>query len=228
MNLYHDKNALPKFTLGRKEKENRVCELIKEGKTVREIAPIVHLNFSQIKKIREKYFSVDDEESRPPSKRSQALRLIREGKSDVDIAIELDLSAKETLEFRQEYLILNEDDDLLEFYRTVGTDKSSLLTLRKEMNIEGISAEEAVWSLSENRTYKNMTQEYEYLIKKLRPLREEVEYMEKKKLALTDQEQRLEEIRDVFRGAAENLMEETDTSMIDDDWAKRVHRRRRI
>ena len=82
--------------------------------------------------------------------------------------------------------------------------------------------------LSENRAYKNMTQEYEYLIKKLRPLREEVEYMEKKKLALTDQEQRLEELTDVFRGAAENLMEETDTSMIDDDWAKRVHRRRRI
>ena len=49
--------------------------------------------------------------------------------------------------------------------------------------------------------------------------------MEKKKLALTDQEQRLEELTDVFRGAVENLMEETDTSMIDDDWAKRVHRR---
>ena len=188
----------------------------------------MHLNFSQIKRIRDKYFNIDDEESGPPSKRSQALKLIRGGKSDLDIAIELDISAKEMLEFRQEYLILKDEDDLLGVYRTVGSDISSFLTLYREMKIEDLSAEESVWALSENRTYKSMTQEYEYLIKKLRPLREEVEYMEKKKLALTDQEQRLEELTDVFRGAAENLMEETDTSMIDDDWAKRVHRRRRI
>lgn len=164
---------MAKFTLGRKEKENRVCELLKEGKTVREIAAIEHLNFSEIKRIRDKYF--DDVDSGLPSKRSQALKLILEGKSNVDIAMELDLSAKETLEFRQEYLILKDDDDLLELYRTVGRDKSSFLTLYREMKIEDLSAEEAVWALTDNRTFKKMSLEYDSLIKKVRPLSDQVE-----------------------------------------------------
>jgi hypothetical protein len=216
---------MAKFTLGRKEKENRVCELLKEGKTVREIAAIEHLNFSEIKRIRDKYF--DDVDSGLPSKRSQALKLIDNGKSDLDIAIDLDLSAKEMLEFRQEYLTLKGEDDLLRVYRAIRGDMPAFLTLYREMKIEDLSAEEAVWALTDNRTFKTMTQEYESLLKKLHPLREEVERLEKEQLELTNQNQGWGEITDVFGEGTENLLEVTDAPLIDNNWTKKVHRRRR-
>ena len=68
----------------------------------------------------------------------------------------------------------------------------AFLTLYREMIIEDLSAEEAVWALTDNRTFKTMTQEYESLLKKLRPLREEVKLLEKEQLVLTNQNQRWE------------------------------------
>jgi DNA-binding CsgD family transcriptional regulator len=227
MNLYHDKNACQKFTLGRKEKENRVCELLKKGKTVREIAAIEHLNFSQIKRIRDKYFDDDDDSGRP-SKRSQALKLILEGKSNVDIAMELDLSAKETLEFRQEYLILKDDDDLLELYRTVGRDKSSFLTLYREMKIEDLSAEEAVWALTDNRTFKKMSLEYDSLIKKVRPLSDQVESLRKENLELEDKKLELTEAIEDLQYNKESLSEKNHPFLSTLASRRRVRKVRRI
>ena len=47
---------MEKFPSGREEKEKRVCEMIRQGKGVREIAAIEHLNFTRIKKNQTKIF----------------------------------------------------------------------------------------------------------------------------------------------------------------------------
>jgi len=117
---------------------------------VREIATIEHLSFSDIARIKRKNFDIGEQDSARPSKRSQALALIQEGKSDLDIAIRLDLSAKEMLGFRQEYLILKDDDDLLKLYREINGDIPAFLTLFREMKLEDLSADEAVWALNQN------------------------------------------------------------------------------
>ena len=218
---------MEKFPSGREEKEKRVCEIIRQGKGVREIASIERLNFTQIKKIRRKYFNVDDEDNGRPSKRSQALKLIREGKTDVDIAMELDLSAKEMLEYRKEYLILNDDDDLLRLYQTAGGDLPSLLTLYREMKIEDISAEEAIWALSQYRTFKHMNLEYESLLRKLLPLRK-LDMVEKENLELTRENRKLLEIFDAIREGFENSSEETSASSVEINSMRKPHRRRPI
>ena len=217
---------MEKLSLRRKEKEERVCNLLRQGKTVREIATVEHLSFSEIGRIKRKYFDIEEDSARQ-SKRSQALKLIDNGKSDLDIAIDLDLSAKEMLEFRQEYLTLKGEDDLLRVYRAIRGDMPAFLTLYREMKIEDLSAEEAVWALTDNRTFKTMTQQYESVLKKLHPLREEVERLEKVQLELTTQNQGWGEITDVFGDDTENLLEVTDDPLIDNNWTKKVHRRRR-
>ena len=105
------------------------------------------MTFTEIKRIREKYFDVDETDVVRPSKRSQALKLIQEGKSDVDIAMELDLSAKEILGFRKEYLILKDEDDLLRNISAVEVICAFFLTLYREMIIEEFRPEEAVIGL---------------------------------------------------------------------------------
>jgi hypothetical protein len=220
---------MEKFTLGRQEKENRVCELLREGKNNREIAKTAHVNFSEIKRIRDKYFNDEDEQSARPSKRSLALEMFQEGKSDLDIAMELDLSANEMLEYRQEYFILTGDDLMVRIYSTIGDDMSSLLTLYKEMQIEGISAEDAVWALSQNRTLKQMSQEYESLLRKLSPLWN-IERLQKENQELAQENRKLSQLIEIFRDGLKNMPEQTDTDtpLADNNWTRKIHRRRPI
>jgi hypothetical protein len=212
-----------KFPLRRKEKEDKVCELLRQGKTVREIAAAEHLSFSEIGRIKRKYFEMEDHDSAQKSKRSQALKLIDNGKMDLEIAIELDLSSKEMLEFRQEYLTLKNEDELLRLYPEIRHDIPAFLRLYKEMKLEDISAEEAAFALSDNRSFKQMTQEYESMLKKLRPLREEVEILEnKRRRLLVSEAQELPEetVEDWY--VSGDLFKETDDSSLDVDRVKQL------
>jgi len=78
---------LKKFSLPKKEKEERVCELIKQGKGVREIAAAEHVSFTEIKKIRNKHFETDEDETGQNRKRSEALKLMEEGKLNIEDSI---------------------------------------------------------------------------------------------------------------------------------------------
>lgn len=173
--------------------------------------------------------SIFGKETARPSKRSLALEMFQEGKSDVDIAKELDLSAKETLEYRQEYFILNHDDVIVRIYRTIGDDMSSFVTSYKEMKIEDIPAEDAVWAFSQNRTFKQMSLAYETLLRKLSPLRD-IERLQKENLELAAENGKLSEQAEEFRDALKNMPKETDTDtpLTDNNWTRKVHRRRPI
>ena len=214
-----------KFALGGQEKEKRVCELLKQAKTIREIAKIEPLSFTEIGRIKRKYFSLEDEDPKP-SKRSQALKLIRQGKSDIDIAIELDLSAQEMLEYRQEYLTLNQQDDILRIYRAVGGDIWSFVTLYKEMKMEDILPDEAVLALSQNRSFKHMSEEYELLAKKLSPLRD-ADNLEKENVELVKENRKLSEIVGVFQEGLQSPFGQSKAPLTDDSWTRHVRRRRR-
>jgi len=177
---------MKKLRLPKNEKEQRICELIKQRKQVREIAKEVRVSFSEIKRIREKYFEKDDGDVPQNSKRSQALTLIDEGKSDLEIAIELDLSSEEMLGYRQEYLTLKADDDLLLIYRRIGPGgMEPYVKIYESMRQEHKSPEEALWALEEYGLFENIEKEFTRRTKMLRVLREDVKQAENQKQALT-------------------------------------------
>jgi transposase len=90
--------------LSRVEKEQRVIELYKQGRSIREIAHEVHMSFAGIGSIIRKFTGLqgDDGKSKEQqdkapttlSKGSQALALFSEGKKPIEVAIKLDLKAE--------------------------------------------------------------------------------------------------------------------------------------
>lgn len=179
-----------KFSLPKKEKDERICEKLKQGIGWRKIATEDHVSFAEISRIRKEYFKTDDDEPQN-SKRSQALKLMEEGKSSLDIAIELNLSSDEVQGFRQEYLTLKDEDELRGVYRRIGGKIDSFLILYEMMNKEGLLPEEAVWALEEYGSFKNINIEYTHLTRDLRPLREETNQLEQKREMLVSENERL-------------------------------------
>jgi hypothetical protein len=214
-----------KLPVSNQEKEKKVCELIRQRKNVRDIAALVHLSFSDIARIREKYFDIDETDVVTPSKRSQELKLIQEGKLNVDIAMELDLSAEEMLGFRKEYLTLKDDDDLLEIYRSV--DVRVLLEIYKEMKIEELSPEEAIIALNENKTFEQMSLKYDSMLKKFCPLSREVEQLTEQRNALLWEIQELTwNLEDLEE--KNYLMSESRPLSENKSWVRNVRRRPRV
>ena len=89
--------------LNKTEKEQRVIELYKQGRSIREIAHEVHMSFAGIGSIKRKFTGLqgDDGKSKEQqdkapttlSKDSQAFALFSEGKKPIEVAIKLDLKA---------------------------------------------------------------------------------------------------------------------------------------
>jgi hypothetical protein len=86
--------------MSREEKEQYVIRLYKEGKTIREIAKIMHMSFGRIGAITrkakletdgEKRTLQDDEDIKSKSKTTQAIKLFSELNLPVEVAIALDL-----------------------------------------------------------------------------------------------------------------------------------------
>jgi hypothetical protein len=93
-------------TLNKFEKEKRVIQLHLEDKTIRAIAPLVHMAFRDIskiiktydKKVRLQQSNKEENNSasqiKKPSISSRIFTLIREGKKLTDVVIELEIPAK--------------------------------------------------------------------------------------------------------------------------------------
>ncbi len=125
--------------MSRAEKEQFVIQLYKEGKTVRQIAALIHMSFGNIGTITRKvklqadrergYVTVDTE---PKSKESQAFKLFSEGKSPVEVAIALDLDAGRVRAIYCDYWELKGMHELAEIYIELGRDDLfSLIRLQK-------------------------------------------------------------------------------------------------
>ncbi|MGB8934556.1 MAG: hypothetical protein WCC17_05565 [Candidatus Nitrosopolaris sp.] len=127
------------WLLNRQEKEDYVIRLYKEGKSIREIAELVHMSFRDIGTITNKvklqadrergYITVDTE---PKSKESQAFKLFSEGKSPVEVAIALDLDAGRVRAIYYDYWELKGMFKLAQIYMELGReDLLTLVTLHK-------------------------------------------------------------------------------------------------
>jgi hypothetical protein len=102
----------------KQEKEKLVIRLHKEGKTIREIAHIVHLSFTDIGKIIRWINVLKDEtvDLKNKSKDTQALYLFSIGKLPLGETLDLDLSAYQLHDLQEEFWTLNQLHELVFAY----------------------------------------------------------------------------------------------------------------
>jgi transposase len=108
--------------LTRKEKEVLVIKHAKEGKTYRDIAKIVHISPSEIKKILDK---ATGDENIPQSNRdkekqkslyAQSFQMFQDNKSLPEVVVELDINAPTVTGYYEHYLSLKRMNILVEIY----------------------------------------------------------------------------------------------------------------
>ena len=112
------------------EKEKKVIELHKQGKTIRQIAPEIHKNFTDISKIIKAYErkkelqakrTVRNQSSQPkkPSLSTQSFILYKEGKQIDDVKILLDIPFNLASRYWRQYLKSERMEECYDFFRTV-------------------------------------------------------------------------------------------------------------
>lgn len=119
---------MSEIKLNKFEKEKRVIELYKEGKTIREIAQEVHMAFRDISQIIKKYIEDTDKNIKLQKKISvQALSLFNQGKKPIEVAISLELGCEETEKIYQQFWRLNNIHILDSIYQEIKEDISRLM-----------------------------------------------------------------------------------------------------
>ena len=114
--------------LNRFEKEKKVIELYKEGRTIREISQVVHMAFRDIGKLIKKYEEDTDENKKLQKKIAiEALTLFNEGKKPIEVAISLELDCEQTEKIYQEYWRLNNLHILYSIYQELKEKISDLI-----------------------------------------------------------------------------------------------------
>jgi hypothetical protein len=126
--------------MNRQEREEYVIQLYKEGKSIRQIAELVHMSFRDIgtvtKKVklqadRERAYINDDVDMEAKSKEAQAFKLFSSGKSPIEVAIALDLEAGRVRAIYRDYWELSGRYKLAQIYDEARYDLDRLLRLHK-------------------------------------------------------------------------------------------------
>ena len=131
--------------LNKFEKEERVIELHKEGKTIRAIAPIVHMSFGPISKIIKAYDKKIELETKKRennqesttkklSLNSKAFILYQEGKQIDEVKVLLDIPFKFAVRYWRQYLKSIRMFESFEFYQVCQHDLPTLLTINNFIN----------------------------------------------------------------------------------------------
>ena len=117
--------------LNRQDKQHLVIELYRQGKTIREIASVAHLSFSDIGSIIRKMDGRDDmtKDIKNKSRETKALWLFSNGKKPIEVAVELDLTASEVHEMQEEFWALNDLHELALVYGEIKSYLPSFLKL---------------------------------------------------------------------------------------------------
>jgi hypothetical protein len=168
--------------MNRQEREDYVIQLYKEGRTVKDIARIVHMSFRDIgtitKKIklqadRERGY-INDEE--PKSPEAKAFKMFSEGKSPVEVAIALDQPGDRVRAMHREYWDLSGRHELAQLYDEARYNLSNLLKLHKIVNDLELGEKEImkVLELAKHNELELLQWKVEYL-------RNEVEMLENQK-----------------------------------------------
>jgi hypothetical protein len=119
--------------LNRRDKEQLVIELYRQGKNIRQIAAAAHLSFSDIGAVIRKIDGKDDgiemKDLKNKSKDTQALYLFSIGKTPLEVTIELDLSTSVVHEIQEEFWALNQLHELAFVYNEIKAYLPSFLKL---------------------------------------------------------------------------------------------------
>ena len=131
--------------LSREEKKNKVIDMHKKEKSIREIAKAVHMSFSEIGQIIKEEFP--EEQIQPTleqSKYTQALQLFERSQSLFEVAVELHLTYDEVLKIYKDYLKLKNHDKLINVYQDLGDNIVPFLTLHEKLNQSGKTPQDAM------------------------------------------------------------------------------------
>ena len=147
---------MSEILLNKFEKEKRVIELHLEGKTIRDIAPVVHMSFRDISnliKAYDKKISLQQskkEENNQSSKikklslSSQAFVLFKEGKKIDEAKVLLDIPFKLAIRYWKQYLKSIRMFESFEFYQDHSYDIPTLLSINTFMKRNNISGNDVV------------------------------------------------------------------------------------
>lgn len=138
--------------LNKFEKEKKVIELHKAGKTIREIAPIVHMSFTDIsriinaydKKVRLQQTKNEQENTLTTTTKkisisTQAFVLFQEGKKLDEVKVLLDIPFKKAMIFWKQYLKSIKMYECFEFYEVFQYDLPTLLPISNFMKRNNVS-----------------------------------------------------------------------------------------
>ncbi len=160
--------------LNKFEKEKKVIELHKQGKTLKDIATIVHMSFRDIAKIIKKYerqkeLQAKKEESnhssqpKKPSISSQAFILFKEGKQIDEVKVLLDIPFKFALKYWAQYLKSIRMEDCYEFYKEHSYDIPTFLSINNFLERNDIYGKDIVNVLRTAKDFLNLNKTYSNL-----------------------------------------------------------------
>jgi hypothetical protein len=187
----------------RAEKEEYVIQLWKAGRSVRQIAELVHMSFRNICAItnnaklqaeRERGYVLED--IQPKSPESRAFKMFSEGKSPVEVAIALDQPGDRVRAIYREYWELTGRYKLAQIYEEGRYDVRGLLRLHKIVNDLGLGEKEIIKVLELAKH-----NELERLQWKVEVLRNEVEMLENQKWNSSNHILKLSRMIDEFEGS---------------------------
>jgi DNA-binding Lrp family transcriptional regulator len=140
----------------RDQKEQYVLELYQQGRTIRHIAQLVHMSFTEIGRIIKRYKEEiersgqmeekgdDDYDVKSKSKTAKAIKLFSEDKNLVDVVIALDLQPDEVRAIYREFLQLKDIRELVEVYDEMQNYLPSLLELFRLTVSRGLNANDVM------------------------------------------------------------------------------------
>ena len=131
------------------EKEEKVVELFLENKTVRDIAKIVHMSFSDIGEIIRKYKERKARENLEGdsviSEETKAIELFSKGKTPIEVKVSLNIGTEEVEKYYKAYWKLTELHQLYKYYETeIKNDLPSFLKLYSKAKELGIRNDDVV------------------------------------------------------------------------------------
>ncbi|MGD9533900.1 MAG: hypothetical protein AB7V56_09050 [Candidatus Nitrosocosmicus sp.] len=150
--------------LTRKEKEEMVIKLAKQGKTTREIAKVVHMSLKDIGEIIRKFTGDHkdsksnkiEEEKKKISLCTQAFQIFREKKPLTEVAITLDLDADTVLDYYLDYTRLTGMYELTMLYNNLGRDLPLFLHLYNRIKEEGLDREQISYMIEVQRNVTDL------------------------------------------------------------------------
>jgi hypothetical protein len=158
----------------REAKERMVIYLKKKkNKTIREIASLVHMNFSDIGRIirREQgYVDEHKKETSEISKESQAFSLFGKGKSLIEVKIELDIESNDVLEYHKKYREVENVDGYNRSYNAVQGKIEPYLRLFKLMNELGMTPEQVAEQAKYGKLLPQLRNNYSKLLNDVQAL----------------------------------------------------------